>query len=187
MKNLSKEIENAKLTLNSLKLNADGTEKNRLNASTLRKIKLVENKIASMQKELDAQPKMLNAPATSDANNNSTASVNNDLLNKLSAMNITDKIKKSSETRSVFKKEFNNKSDRTKCRTKFLNAISLYLLNKAHNKIDLANAELSKAKDIAKQYYVAEDKFLVYSDYCTENLDADKKNAIKLFIEEIKA
>src|SRR2546429_515973 len=49
-------------------------------------------------------------------------------LDKLSALGITEKIKEKASNKSIFKKEFCNKADRSKCRDKFLNAIQLFLL-----------------------------------------------------------
>lgn len=109
--------------------------------------------------------------------------VNAELLNKLTALSITENLKEKSAKKSIFKKEFNNKQDRTKCRSMFLNAVQLFLLNTAHNKTELAKEQLNKIVECAKKYYLAEDKFLSASDYYTENLGEDKKGAIKLFIE----
>lgn len=107
----------------------------------------------------------------------------NDLLSKMNAIGLTEKVKQASAQRSVFKKEFNNKSDRTKCRTKFFNALELTIIFLAKGNKDLAKAEYNKAKDLADKYYVAESAFKVYSDYCTEN--NEKKESVKLFIETI--
>lgn len=148
---------------------------NRPNAKTKKEIKALESTLLTLNNQLADIPSEIIIDANTD--------VNTDLLNKLSAMNITDKLKKTSESRSVFKKEFNNKSDRTKCRTKFIGAISMYLLHIAHNKIDLAKKELDVAIELANKYYVAESAFKNYTDYCTENMEQNKKDAIKLFCE----
>lgn len=107
----------------------------------------------------------------------------NDLLSKMNAIGLTEKVKQASAQRSVFKKEFNNKSDRTKCRTKFFNAIELCIIFLSKGNKEKAKEEYKKASEIAKMYYSAEDKFNVYSDYCTEN--NEKKESVKLFIETI--
>lgn len=107
-----------------------------------------------------------------------------DLLKSLAALNISEKtVQKSSATRSIFKKDFNNKKDRTKCRNKFINSIQLYLIFISKDNKEGAEKELALAKEIAKTYYSAEDNFKNYSDYCTENMDEQKKGTIKLFVE----
>ena len=111
--------------------------------------------------------------------------VNTEMLNKLSAIAITEKLNEKNSVRSIFKKEFNNKKDRTACRTKLHNAIAMYLLHVAHNKVELAAEKLTLAKDIAKKYYVAEDKFTSVADYANANMEENKKEALKLFIETI--
>lgn len=148
----------------------------RPNAKTQREIKAIQKKIATLT---DAQKK-----ADNEISENV---VNTDLLDALSAIGITEKTKKASNTRSVFKSEFNNKSDRTKCRTKFLSAIEQYLLHFAHNKAELAKKELNNAIEIANKYYSAESAFSDYSQYCTENMEDKKKNTIKLFIQTYNA
>lgn len=178
MKTLKEQIANVETLLAEKKLI------NRPNAKTRREIDALEKNLIALKDQLSTQLDEI----PNEIIINSDAPVSNEkLLEQLSALNITDKLKKSSDNRSVFKKEFSNKSDRTKCRTKFLNAISLYLLNVAHNKKELAEKELSKAKEIASMYYVAEDNFKNYSDYCTENMEQQKKDTIKLFIETINS
>src|SRR6478735_6863851 len=59
-------------------------------------------------------------------------------LDKLNAIGITDRLKDKSEKKKIFKSEFNNKADRSKCRDKFFNYVSLFLLQLAHNKKDIA-------------------------------------------------
>ena len=107
----------------------------------------------------------------------------NELLNQLNAIGITDQLK-SKGAKSIFKKDFNNKADRTKCRNAFQNSISLYLLHLAKDKKDLADAELIKIKGIAEKYYLAEISFKNVSDYATDNMDANKKGLIELFINQ---
>lgn len=107
--------------------------------------------------------------------------ITNKLLSALNAIGITDKLK-SKGAKSIFKKDFNNKSDRTKCRNSFQNCIGLYLLNVAHNKKELSDKYLKDIKDIANKYYIAEISFANVSDYCTDNMDESKKELIKLFI-----
>ena len=109
--------------------------------------------------------------------------VNPSILDKINALNISDKITEKGGKRSIFKKEFNNKSDRTKCRDKFINYVSLYLLQLKHNKKEDAEKYLNLAKEIASKYYVAESNFQNANDYCTENMQEEKKEIIKLFIE----
>ena len=108
--------------------------------------------------------------------------VSNEKLNALTALGITESIKEKSAKKTVFKAEFNNKQDRSKCRSLLLNAVQLFLLHDAHNKADLALEQLNKIKEVCAKYYVAETTFKVYSDYCTENLDALKKEQLKAFI-----
>lgn len=111
------------------------------------------------------------------------STVNTKMLSQINALGITDALKEKGTSKSIFKKDFNNKTDRTSCRTKFLSAISLYLLNVAHNKKDLADKNLSLAKDIAKKYYLAEDKFADVADYASSNMDAQKRSAVAMFID----
>lgn len=175
MKNQVSTIAELELLLNS-KL-----EINRPNQKTQKEIKVLQNKIASL-KELE-----LSANAEISENKEIENVVNTEMLDALSALGITEKTKKASNTRSVFKAEYNNKSDRTKCRTKFLSAIELYLLHTAQNKKDLAEKELKNAVEIANKYYSAESAFANYSQYCTENIEDKKKNVIKFFIQTYNA
>lgn len=119
--------------------------------------------------------------ALSNANGLSDAEINHDLLSALSAIGITDSLKEKGG-KSIFKKEFNNKTDRTSCRNKFQNALSVYLLHVAHNKQSLADEKLIEIKSIADKYYIAGASFKNKSDYCTDNMQADKKELISLFI-----
>ena len=109
------------------------------------------------------------------------APINKKMLDALNAIGITDKLK-SLGGKSIFKKEFNNKTDRTKCRNQFQNSISIYLLHVAHNKADLAKVEHAKIVAIADKYYIAESAFKNKSDYCTDNMDENKKELINMFI-----
>lgn len=110
-------------------------------------------------------------------------STNVEMLQKLNAIGITETLKEKNAGKSIFKKEFNNKTDRTSCRTKFINAVQMYLLHCAHNKKELADAQLIIASNVATKYYVAENKFLSASDYYSSNMDENKRSAINMFIE----
>lgn len=120
--------------------------------------------------------------ALSDANGLSEAEINHDLLKNLSALGIADKVI-AQGGKSIFKKDFNNKADRTKCRNAFQSALARMLVHTAHNKKDLADKELINIKAIADKYYLAESTFKNVGDYCTDNMQADKKGLIKLFID----
>lgn len=126
-----------------------------------------------------AKAEKAKAPAKKKEN----APKENKALSVMNAIGLTEKVKQASAQRSVFKKEFNNKSDRTKCRTKFFNALEQTIIFLAHDKKDLAKEQFLKAKEVANKYYVAESSFKVYSDYCTEN--NEKKGSVKAFIELI--
>lgn len=104
------------------------------------------------------------------------------LLSKLNAIGITDALK-ANGAKSIFKKEFSNKAERTKCRTKFLNSISIYLLHIAHDKKELADKELINIRAIANTYYLANDTFANVDDYATNNMEENKRSLIKMFIE----
>lgn len=119
--------------------------------------------------------------ALSNADGISEAEINHDLLNALNALGISDTIKENG-SKSIFKKEFNNKADRTKCRNSFQNAIALYLLHLAKNKLDLANDKLNEVKSIASKYYIAECAFKDKAQYCTDNMEDKKKELIAIFI-----
>ena len=119
----------------------------------------------------------------SSAKEDVQTNVNTSILDKINALNISEKITEKGGKRSIFKKEFNNKSDRTKCRDKFINYVSLYLLQLKHNKKEDAEKYLNLAKEISNKYYIAESNFQNANDYCTENMQEDKKGIIKLFIE----
>jgi hypothetical protein len=103
-------------------------------------------------------------------------------LDTLLALNISETTVKNADRKTIFKKEFNNKKDRTKCRTKFLNAVERFLLFTMHKKQEQALECLADAKSVAKHYYNAEDSFKNYLDYCSENMDEAKKNVLKAFI-----
>lgn len=105
-----------------------------------------------------------------------------DTLDMLNAINVSKDIVKSAERKTIFKKEFNNKKDRTKCRTKFINAVELFILQLQKDKMEQALEYLEIVKSTAKHYYNAEDSFNNYLDYCSENMDENKKNVIKAFI-----
>jgi hypothetical protein len=115
--------------------------------------------------------------------NASATVVNAKMLSDLNAIGITETLKTKNEGKSIFKKEFSDKTNRTKCRTKFLNAVQLYLLHVAHNNDVKAKEELSRIKEIAKIYYIAENKFADVADYSSANMDENKRSAIKMFIE----
>jgi len=110
------------------------------------------------------------------------STINKEMLAQLNKIGITDAIKEKGTSKSIFKKEFNNKTDRTSCRTKFINGVQMYLIHLAHNKVELASAKLKEIKDVAKKYYLSEDKFADASDYCSSNMEENKREAIKLFI-----
>lgn len=122
--------------------------------------------------------------ALSNKDGLSDAEINHDLLKSLGALGISNAIK-SSGGKSIFKKEFNNKQDRTKCRNAFQSTLARMLMFTAHNKKDLADKELISLKEIANKYYIAGDSFKNVSDYCTDNMQADKKGLIKLFIDTL--
>lgn len=103
-------------------------------------------------------------------------------INDLLALNISENVKKSADRKTIFHKDYNNKADRTKCRTKFIKAVSLYILHLQHNKVEKANECLAEIKEIANKYYVAGDSFKNYLDYCSENMDDNKKEIIKSFV-----
>ena len=105
------------------------------------------------------------------------------LIDKINALQISEKV---SANRSIFKKEFNNKNDRTRCRTQFQNAISLFLLNVSKGKNEIADEYLIKAKAIASKYYVAEDKFANATDYYVNGRDARTVELISTFIDAVK-
>lgn len=120
--------------------------------------------------------------ALSNADGISDAEIQHDMLKALSALGVKTEIL-SSGGKSIFKKEFNNKTDRTKCRNAFQSSLQRYLVHTAHNKKDLADKELLVLKGIADKYYLAESAFKNVSDYCTDNMQADKRSLIKMFID----
>lgn len=105
-----------------------------------------------------------------------------EMLDALTALNISEDIKQNADRKSIFKKEFNNKADRTKCRNKFLNSVSLYLLHVQHNKEDKAIEQLALIKECANHYYIAGETFSKVEDYCSNTMDENKRNLIKMFI-----
>lgn len=111
------------------------------------------------------------------------STVNNALLAKINSIGITENLKQKNSGKSIFKKEFNNKSDRTTCRTKFINAVQMFLLHTARNKKELADAQLKSAKDVADKHYIAGASFKNLSDYASNNMDNNKRESIKMFIE----
>lgn len=110
---------------------------------------------------------------------------NVELLQKLNAIGITENLKEKNSGKSIFKTEFNNKKDRTQCRTKFINAVGLYLLFTAKGNKDLADKNLIIASEIAEKYYVAETKFENVADYASANMEENKREQIKMFIDLI--
>lgn len=147
------------------------------NAKTKREIKVLTDKVNALTKE------SLALEALESVNPVLPVGINTDLLNQLTAVGITENVKLKNSKNQIFKKDINDKSKRQKVRTMLLNSISLYLLHTAHNKVDLAKESLDKIIDVCKASYLAEDSFKAYNDYCTENMDENKKGAIKLFIE----
>lgn len=105
-------------------------------------------------------------------------------LDKLNAKQISDKV--SAEKKSIFKKEFQTKQYRSSCRDKFQNAINRYMLFLQKGNKDLAEKHLLECKEIAKKFYLAEDKFQSASDYYTSGMNAEKRENIDLFIELVK-
>lgn len=196
-KNQSAQI---KVLVKSLISQKDETKKDLLQKEIIAKFGLdnFENAFKALDKKSDliiipkADQLLLNASNTIDIpsneadqqNNNSDVQITNDLLSALNAIGITDKLKAKSG-KSIFKSEFNNKSDRTKCRNAFQNSISLYLLHLAKDKKDLAQAEFVKIKSIADKYYIAESSFKNKADYCTDNMEDNKKELIALFISNV--
>jgi hypothetical protein len=150
------------------------------NAKTKREIKVIQTKVDALTKESialeDAQKG--NIPVLS--------AENSEKLAKLTAIGITENAKQNGSKKSIFHPAFNNKADRTKCRNLMQNAIALFLLHDAKGKSELATEQLARITECAKKYYVASDAFSNYADYCTENMDENKKGAIKLFIETVK-
>jgi hypothetical protein len=142
------------------------------NVKTLNTDKIEDAQIISM--ELAIIPK--DAPST-DA-----PKLSNDTLDALNATMISNDLKASADRKTIFKKEFNNKKDRTKCRLAFQNAIGLYLSHIKHDKLDLAKDELEKINSIANHYYVAGNSFKSYSDYASNTMDELKIQMIKTFI-----
>lgn len=116
-------------------------------------------------------------------NSANVSTVNNALLAKINAIGITENLKEKNSGKSIFKKEFNNKTDRTACRTKFINAVQMFLLQTAHNKLESAQAQMKIASDVADKYYLAGATFKNVSDYASNNMEENKKESIKLFLE----
>lgn len=108
---------------------------------------------------------------------------NVEMLQKLNAIGITESLKEKNSGKSIFKTEFNNKKDRTQCRTKFINAVGLYLLFTAKGNKDLADKNLIIASEIAEKYYIAETEFKNVSDYASANMEENKREQIKMFID----
>lgn len=149
-------------------------------STTIENAENVKNVNVAPAKKRSPRAKKENAPKEEKKEENVNA-LSKETLDAMLALNISESIKKNADRKSIFKKEFNNKADRTKCRTKFLNAISLFLLHTSHAKADLAIESLQKAREIANIYYVAGSTFTNYLDYCSENMDDNKKNLIKMF------
>lgn len=139
---------------------------------------------ANVPKEIKSVPASLKVVPAKKLNKaeQKLKDANDALLLKLNAIGITDKLS-AKGGKSIFKKEFNNKTDRTKCRNSFQNAIALYLMQSAKGKKDVASNHLKDAIAIADKYYIAGATFKNASDYCTDNMQSDKKELIKLFVE----
>ena len=110
--------------------------------------------------------------------------VNSDLLKKMIAIGITEKVKNSTAKGGIFKKEYSNKKSRDKSRTILNIALSNFLVHLAHNKKDLALIEFNIIKENCIKYYIAEDKFLNANDYAT-NQNKFKETFV-LFLENAK-
>jgi hypothetical protein len=189
MKNLSANQTKVLNVLFSKFLSADETKKENLQKEIIAKfgIENFENAI-KLNKKIVAPIAEIKKDAITETemqNENSDAQITNDLLSALNAIGITDKLKEKGG-KSIFKKEFNNKTDRTSCRNKFQNLISVYLLHIAHNKADLAGQKLIEINAIAQKYYVAEISFTNVEDYASTNMDENKRALVGLFIKNQK-
>lgn len=180
------EVVNAEL-LNVATLLEEKQEIVNPNAKTKREIKVLTSKVEALTKEsLEIESK--NIPSEIPAVELSAESA--DKLAKLAALGITDNIKESSNKKTIFKAEFNNKADRTKCRNIMFgekSAIGRFLLHDAKGKKEQAEIELNLIIATVKKYYVAEDKFSSAADYATNGMDENKRLYLAEFINVVQS
>lgn len=129
--------------------------------------------------------------------------INADILKNINALNISNQISVSASKQSIFKKEFQTKNERTKCRNKlireksimlddkkiitYVGLIPTYLSNLSENKLEDSEKNLSEIKEICNKYYVAESNFQNVNDYVSSGRDAEILKIFSTFIEVQKS
>jgi len=135
-----------------------------------------------------------------NAENNSSANkikFSNDVLDAMNALSLTD-AHSNHGNKSIFKKEYNDKTLRTKYRNMLIKIskveidggttevqkglVPQMLMQIKKNKIEDALKTFNEISEICKKVYVAEDKFEKAEDYFSGNRSAETQNILKAFI-----
>lgn len=121
------------------------------------------------------------------------------MLDKLNALNLSEKVKGTKQSNSIFKKDYQDKRLRAKYRNMLCKIskveidnkveeqqnglIPIFLLQLSKNKIDQAKETFSEISEICKKVYSAEDNFKNANDYFSANRSPETQRLLSTFIE----
>jgi hypothetical protein len=116
-----------------------------------------------------------------------TSSIPEDLLKALQGLNLQEKISERKGIKSIFKPEFQSKSERTRCREKMQRSIDLINLFASRGETDKVKKEYETLKSIAEKYYSAGSSFKNLEDYSSGNMGEYKRSMWEMGLKVINA